>query len=129
MVLSIEAKQNGPGRWEIYTDSGREKSGLDAVAWAKRGVELGAGEILLTSIDREGTRKGYDIELTAAISQAVDVPVIVSGGYGEPRQLIEVVEQGGADAVEVADAVHYGRTTLTDIRASARAAGIEMRQI
>jgi cyclase len=129
MVLSIEAKKISPGKWEVYTDGGRERSGVDVVDWARRGVELGAGEILLTSIDREGTRKGYDVDLSAAIAKSVNVPVIVSGGYGEPRHLIEVVEQGGADAVAIADAVHYGRATFTDIRTSARAAGIGMRQI
>ncbi len=85
MVLSIEAKQQAPGRWEVFTDCGRERSGVDVVEWARRGVELGAGEILLTSIDREGTRKGFDVALTRAIAPAVTVPVIASGGYGEPR--------------------------------------------
>ncbi|WP_249779406.1 imidazole glycerol phosphate synthase subunit HisF [Bradyrhizobium sediminis] len=129
MVLSIEAKQTGPGRWEVYTDGGREKSGLDAVEWAKRAAGLGVGEMLVTSIDREGTRKGFDVALTAAISRAVDVPVIASGGYGEIRHLVDVVNEGGADAVAIADAVHYNRTTLTDIRSAARAAGISLRQL
>lgn len=129
MVLSIEAKQTGPGRWEVYTDGGREKSGLDAVEWAKRAAGLGVGEMLVTSIDREGTRKGFDVALTAAISRAVDVPVIASGGYGEIRHLVDVVNEGGADAVAIADAVHYNRTTLTDIRSAAWAAGISLRQL
>jgi len=129
MVLSIEAKQTGPGRWEVYTDGGREKSGLDAVEWAKRAAGLGVGEMLVTSIDREGTRKGFDIALTAAISRSVDVPVIASGGYGEIRHLVDVVNEGGADAVAIADAVHYNRTTMVDIRAAAQAAGISLRQV
>lgn len=129
MVLSIEAKQAGPGRWEVYTDCGRERTGLDVVEWAKRAAGLGVGEVLVTSIDREGTRKGFDIGLTAAIAQSVDVPVIASGGYGEIRHLVDVVNQGGADAVAIADAVHYNRTTLGDIREAARAAGISLRQI
>jgi cyclase len=129
MVLSIEAKQTGPGRWEVYTDGGREKSRLDAVEWAKRAAGLGVGEMLITSIDREGTRKGFDVALTAAISQSVDVPVIASGGYGEIQHLVDVVNEGGADAVAIADAVHYNRTTLGDIRTAARAAGISLRQL
>jgi cyclase len=127
MVLSIEAKQLAPKRWEVYTDNGRERSGLDVVAWARRGVELGAGEILLTSIDREGTRQGFDLDLIRAIASAVDVPVIASGGYGQPGDLVDAV-RAGADAVAIADALHYNRSTLAEIRQSARAAGIPMRQ-
>jgi cyclase len=126
MVLSIEAKQQGPGHWEVFTDCGRERSGLDAVQWAKRGVALGAGEILLTSIDREGTRKGFDLALTRAISEAVDVPVIASGGLGQASHLLDVVG-AGADAVAVADALHYGRATLPSLRQAAHAHGIPMR--
>ncbi len=128
MVLSIEAKQQAPGRWEVFTDCGRERSGVDAVEWAKRGVQLGAGEILLTSIDREGTRKGFDVELTKAVSGTVTVPVIASGGYGEAQHLHDVVQRGMADAVALADALHYDRTTLPEVRRSAREAGISMRQ-
>lgn len=127
MVLSIEAKQHAPSKWEVYTDCGREHSDLDAVEWARRGVELGAGEILVTSIDREGTRKGYDLELTRAVSRAVSVPVIASGGYGEPSHLGEVVG-AGADAVAFADTLHYNRSTLADLRHTARTAGIPVRQ-
>lgn len=128
MVLSIEAKQQAPGRWEVFTDCGRERSGVDAVEWAQRGVRLGAGEILLTSIDREGTRKGFDVALTKAISSTVTVPVIASGGYGEAQHLIDVVQQGAADAVALADALHYERTTLPVVRQQALQAGITMRQ-
>ena len=127
MVLSIEAKQQNDGRWEVFTDCGRERSGVDAVQWAQRGVELGAGEILVTSIDREGTRKGFDIALTQAITQAVCVPVIASGGYGQASHLGEVVA-AGADAVAVADALHYKRTTLSELRRVATDAGIPVRQ-
>lgn len=128
MVLSIEAKQQAPGRWEIFTDCGRERSGIDAIDWARRGVELGAGEILVTSIDREGTRKGFDVELVSALARAVDVPVIASGGYGAPEHLVQVVGTG-ADAVAVADALHYGRCAIADLRRAAVDAGIAVRRI
>ncbi len=128
MVLSIEAKQQAPGKWEVYTDCGRERSGVDAVEWARRGVELGAGEILVTSIDREGTRKGFDVDLVRAVSAAVGVPVIASGGYGEPTHLSQVVS-AGADAVAFADALHYQRTTMPDLRQTARTAGIPVRDL
>ncbi|MEH6949961.1 imidazole glycerol phosphate synthase cyclase subunit [Nitrobacter sp. NHB1] len=127
MVLSIEAKSRSDGRWEVYTDCGRERSGIDAVEWAQRGIELGAGEILLTSIDREGTRKGFDVELTKAVASAVSVPVVASGGYGEARHLAEVVS-AGADAVAIADALHYNRATISQLRDVARSQNIPVRQ-
>jgi imidazole glycerol-phosphate synthase subunit HisF len=128
MVLSIEAKKIGPDRWEAYTDNGRERTGLDVIAWVKRGVALGAGEILLTSVDREGTRTGFDIPLVRAVTREVAVPVIASGGMGKPQDLIDVVEQGEADAVAMADILHYNRATVGDIRRAAQAAGIEVRR-
>ena len=127
MVLSIEAKSYGGGRWEVYTDCGRERSGVDAVEWARRGVELGAGEILLTSIDQEGTRKGFDTALTKAVTSAVSVPVIASGGYGEARHLGEIAASG-ADAIAFADALHYNRTTIPQLREASRAQGLKVRQ-
>jgi cyclase len=127
MVLSIEAKCVAPGRWEAYTDNGREKTGLDVVEWARRGVELGAGEILLTSVDREGTREGFDIELVSAVSTAVQVPVIASGGMGKVEDVAKVVRDGAADAVAMADILHYGRSTLAQIRAAARSTGLNVR--
>lgn len=127
MVLSIEAKLQASGRWEVYTDCGRERSGVDAVEWAQRGIELGAGEILLTSIDREGTRKGFDTDLTRAVSQVTDVPVIASGGLGTPQHLVDVVG-AGANAVAVADALHYQRSSLAQLRTAAASAGIPVRQ-
>ena len=129
MVLSIEAKRVAPGKWEVYTDNGRERTGLDVVDWAKRGVELGAGEILLTSVDREGTREGFDLELVAAVSGAVPVPVIASGGMGELEDVAKVVREGGADAVAMADVLHYGRMTIAEIRAAARASGLAVRVV
>jgi cyclase len=127
MVLSIETKQQGPDRWEVYTDNGRERTGLDAIAWVKRGVALGAGEVLLTSVDREGTRKGFDVPLLKAVTQEVSVPVIASGGMGQPSHLIDVVRDGHADAVAMADILHYRRATVGDIRRAAQEAGIDVR--
>lgn len=127
MVLSIEAKQVAPGHWEVYTDNGRERTGLDVVEWARRGVELGAGEILLTSVDREGTREGFDVALVNAVAAQVPVPVIASGGMGRPDDIAAVVDTGRADAVAMADILHYARGTLQDIRAAACRAGIDVR--
>ena len=127
MVLSIEAKQVGPDRWEAYTDNGRERTGLDVVEWVKRAVSLGAGEVLLTSVDREGTRKGFDVRLVNAVTQEVTVPVIASGGMGKPEDLVEVVNAGGADAVAMADILHYRRLSFAQIRESAQAAGLDVR--
>ncbi|HCY16750.1 MAG: imidazole glycerol phosphate synthase subunit HisF [Curvibacter sp. GWA2_64_110] len=127
MVLSIEAKQVGPERWEVYTDNGRERTGLDVVEWVKRGVAQGAGEVLLTSVDREGTRKGFDVPLVKAVTSAVSVPVIASGGMGKPEDLLAAVCEGGADAVAMADILHYKRADIGEIRAVAQAAGLGVR--
>lgn len=127
MVLSIEAKKIGPERWEVFTNNGRERTGLDVVEWVQRGVALGAGEVLLTSIDREGTRKGFDIELVRAVTAATSVPVIASGGMGEPNDLVKVVCEAGADAVAMADILHYKRSEISTIRAVAKVAGLGVR--
>lgn len=127
MVLSIEAKQVGPERWEAYTENGRERTGLDVISWVKRGVAMGAGEVLLTSVDREGTRKGFDIALVRAVTTEVSVPVIASGGMGKAEDLLEVVCEGGADAVAMADILHYKRAEIGEIRAMAEAAGLGVR--
>ncbi len=129
MVLSIEAKRSAPGRWEAYTDNGREHTGLDVVAWAKRGVALGAGEILLTSVDQEGTRKGFDVALVRAVTDAVPIPVIASGGMGTIQHLIDVIHEGHADAVAIADMLHYRRATLDEIRREIIAAGAPVRRV
>ncbi len=127
MVLSIEAKQLGPDRWEAYTDNGRERTGLDVIEWVKRGVAMGAGEILLTSVDKEGTRKGFDVALVKAVSAEVAVPVVASGGMGKPDDLLAVVSEGGADAVAMADILHYKRAEIGDIRSIAVNAGLGVR--
>ncbi len=126
MVLSVEAKHHGDNHWEVYTDCGREKSGMDAIEWVTRGIEMGAGEILLTSIDQEGTRKGFDILLLEAINKVAKVPIIVSGGYGEARHLREAINSG-ADAVAFADALHYEKTKLAELRSIAVEMGIKVR--
>jgi len=128
MVLSIEAKKQSDDLWEVYTDSGREKTGIDVVEWVKEGVAKGAGEILLTSIDCEGTRKGFDIELIQKVTQAVNIPVIASGGMGCAKHLQDAVQQGGADAIAMADILHYDRSTIPLIREDANQAGINVRR-
>jgi cyclase len=129
MVLSIEAKRMRDGAWEAFTDNGREHTGLDVVEWAKHGVDLGAGEILLTSIDQEGTRKGFDVDLVKAVATAVAVPVIASGGMGGIEHLVRAVAVGKADAVAMADILHYDRLSLPAIRKAAAEAGIAVRKV
>ncbi|MBC3242143.1 imidazole glycerol phosphate synthase subunit HisF [Pseudomonas lurida] len=128
MVLSIEAKRVGHERWEVFTDNGRESTGLDVVEWAAKGASLGAGEILLTSVDQEGTRKGFDLPLVQAISQMVEIPVIASGGMGKAADIVTAVS-AGADAVAMADILHYNRAALIDIRRDVIASGIRVRDI
>ena len=128
MVVSIEAKRQASGSWEAFTDCGREGSGKDAVAWAIQAADLGAGEILLTSIDQEGTRKGYDIELIAAISQQVSIPVVASGGYGCPNDIGSAVH-AGADALAFADVLHYERSSFQDLRQHAIDQHVSVRRL
>ena len=127
MVLSIEAKQKRPGSWEVYTDCGRERTGIDVVEWARKGEELGAGEILVTSIDREGTRKGFDIDLIRSISDVVSIPIIASGGMGKSEDVVNVVKEGNADAIAMADILHYERATISEIRKAAMKENIKVR--
>lgn len=127
VVLSIEAKQIAPQRWEVYTDNGRERTGLDVIDWVKHGTSMGAGEILLTSVDREGTRKGFDIDLVRTVTAEVSVPVIASGGMGRAEDCVVVARDGDADAVAMADILHYKRATIGEIRAHAKAAGLGVR--
>ncbi|MDK3155386.1 imidazole glycerol phosphate synthase cyclase subunit [Kamptonema cortianum] len=129
MVLSVEAKRTAPGRWEAYTDNGREKTGRDVVEWVRQAQELGAGEIMLTSVDQEGTRKGFDVALTRAVAEAVTIPVIASGGMGTLNHLTEVIESGFADAVAMADVLHYKRIALEDIRRHTLERGLPVRTL
>ena len=126
VVLSIEAKRQA-GHWEAYCDNGREHTGLDVVEWACRGQELGAGEILLTSVDREGTREGFDIDLTRAVSDAVGIPVIASGGMGTVDHLRAVVVEGHASAVSMASVLHYRDIALSEMRRQAVLSGLDVR--
>lgn len=127
VVLSVEAKRQSEGKWEAYTDNGRERTGLDVLDWVRRGVELGAGEVMVTSVDQEGTRKGFDCKLVRAIRDVVDVPVIASGGMGSLSHLNEVVQEGGANAVAIAGFFHYNVSTISELRREAIDSGIEMR--
>ncbi len=112
IVVAIDAKQVSPGRWEIFTHGGRNPTGLEAVSWAQKIENLGAGEILLTSMDRDGTKSGFDIELTRAISDSVNIPVIASGGVGNLQHLADGIQKGHADAVLAASIFHYGEYTV-----------------
>lgn len=127
IVVAIDAKQTAPGKWEVFTHGGRNNTGLDAVEWARKVVSLGAGEILLTSMDRDGTRIGFDLGLTRAVSDAVSVPVIASGGVGSLEHLADGVTTGHADAVLAASIFHFGEHTVREAKELMRARGIEVR--
>lgn len=127
IVLAIDARRVGENKWEVYVAGGRKPTGIDAVEWAKQGVALGAGEILLTSMDADGTKNGYDIPLTKAISSVVNVPVIASGGAGKLEDFYEVLTEGGADAVLAASVFHYKTFTIKEVKEYLRSRGIEVR--
>ena len=135
IVVAIDAKRRqgdelqarGPG-WDVYTHGGRKNTGLDAVQWAVRMAEHGAGEVLLTSMDRDGTRIGFDLELTRAVSDAINVPVIASGGVGNLEHLVDGIQKGGADAVLAASIFHYGQHTVAEAKALMAAHGIPVRE-
>ena len=127
IVVAIDAKQTAPGKWEVFTHGGRKNSGLDAVAWAKKVESLGAGEILLTSMDRDGTKIGFNLPLTRAVSDAVGIPVIASGGVGNLDHLVAGVLEGHADAVLAASIFHFGEFTVRQAKEYMARHGIEMR--
>ena len=128
IVVAIDAKQTAPGKWQVFTHGGRNNTGMDAVEWAKQVEGLGAGEILLTSMDRDGTRSGFDLGLTRAVSDAVGVPVIASGGVGRLEHLVDGVLEGRADAVLAASIFHFGEFTVAQAKACMAGRGIEVRQ-
>jgi cyclase len=127
IVVAIDAKQTGPEKWEVFTHGGRKNVGLDVVEWAKKVAALGAGEILLTSMDRDGSKNGFDLELTRRVSEAVSIPVIASGGVGNLQHLVDGVKQGKADAVLAASIFHYGEYTVREAKEFMRAQGVEIR--
>src|SRR5436190_1265476 len=127
IVVAIDAKRNGD-RWQVFTHGGRRATGLDAVSWAERMTAAGAGEILLTSMDRDGTREGFDVALTRAVSEAVSVPVIASGGVGSLEHLAQGVLEGRADAVLAASIFHFGEFTVREAKAHMKNRGIEVRE-
>jgi imidazole glycerol-phosphate synthase subunit HisF len=127
IVVAIDARQTAPGKWEVFTHGGRKGTGLDAVDWAQRMTELGAGEILLTSMDRDGTRTGYDIALTRAVADAVGIPVIASGGVGTLDHMVEGVRDGHATAVLAASIFHFGQHSVREAKQYMVKAGLPMR--
>ena len=129
IVVAIDAKATGPDKWEIFTHGGREPTGIDAIDWAKRMAKLGAGEILLTSMDRDGTRQGFDIDLTRTLADAVTVPVIASGGVGTLDHLVAGIRDGHAGAVLAASIFHFGEYSIPEAKAHMATAGIAIRPI
>jgi cyclase len=127
VVLAIDARQTGPHRWEVYVHGGRTSTGKDAVAWAREGAERGAGEILLTSMDRDGTKDGFDIPLTRATTRAVRIPVVASGGCGSVDHMAEVLTEGGASAALAASLFHFGEIRIPEAKTRLREAGVEVR--
>jgi cyclase len=128
MVSSIEAKRISREKWEVFVNNGRERTGIDVIEWSRECMHKGAGEILLTSVDQEGTRKGFDIDLIRAVSAEVDIPVIASGGMGTVDDMIKVANEGGANAIAMADILHYRRASLYEIRKAAIDAQLGVRQ-
>ena len=129
IVVAIDAKQVKPGHWSVFTHGGRRDTGIDAVQWAKRVVSLGAGEILLTSMDRDGARSGFDLALTRAVSDSVTVPVIASGGVGKVEHLVEGVAEGHASAVLAASIFHFGEVEIREAKAHMERAGLSVRSV
>lgn len=127
IVVSIDAKQTAPGRWEVFAQGGRKPTGLDALDWARRAVDLGAGEIVLNSIDADGTKAGFDLAITRTISEAVSVPVVASGGAGTREHMAEVLIEGKADAVLAASIFHFGELTVGEVKHYLASRGIPVR--
>ena len=127
MVVAIDAKRVGADHFEVFTHGGRKATGLNAVEWAKEMVSCGAGEILLTSMDRDGTKKGFDIPLTKIISKSVSVPVVASGGVGSVEHFLEGVQEGGASAVLAASVFHFGEIRISEVKTNMAAAGLPVR--
>lgn len=127
ITLSIEAKSRGAGKWEALTDNGREMTGVDVLEWAKQGEGLGAGEILLTSVDQEGTQTGFDIDLIGLVRDAVRIPVIAAGGAGKAAHVIDMIKETGCDAVCCASIFHYGKLDIPDLKRAIADAGFEVR--
>jgi cyclase len=127
VVLAIDAKRVGLGRWTVYVRGGRDDAGLDAVEWAVRGEELGAGEILLTSMDTDGVQQGFDLELTRTIARATRIPIIASGGAGRPEHFLQVLTEGEADAALAASIFHYGKYTVGDLKEYLARHGVPVR--
>ncbi len=127
IVLAVDAKRVDSNKWEVYVNGGRKPTGIDCVEWIKRAVNLGAGEILLTSMDADGTKDGYDIELTKAVSESVNVPVIASGGAGELEHFYKVLTLGKADAVLAASVFHYGKFSIRQVKDYLKSKGVEVR--
>ena len=127
MVVDIQTKRTGPGQWEAYTDNGRERTGLDALEWAERAVALGAGELLITSVDREGTQRGMELDFLARVTRAVAVPVIACGGVGSPEHVRQAFADAAVDAVAVASILHYGKFSIGEIKAHLAAGEVAVR--
>ncbi len=127
IVVAIDAKRDGKGGFEVFTHGGRNPTGIEAVAWARRMTELGAGEILLTSMDRDGTKSGFDVELTRAVADAVGVPVVASGGVGTLAHMVDGIVSGHADAVLAASIFHFGEFSISEVKQAMRTAGLPVR--
>jgi len=129
IVVAIDAKRTGEGRWGVYTHGGRREAGRDVIEWAREAVDRGAGELLVTSMDTDGHQQGYDLRLLRAITDAVDVPVIASGGAGEPSHLYDALTEGGADAVLAASIFHFGTYDIPSLKAYLAGRGLPMRPV
>jgi cyclase len=129
IILSVEAKKKGPGNWEVFTENGRQETGLDVLEWVKIATEKGVGEILLTSVDMEGTKKGFDFDLIKKVTEKVNVPIIASGGFGRPEDMLKAHLECFADAIAIADAFHFNRVKIQDLKEVAIKNNIQERKI